>query len=370
MGGPSSLTSASATFGPYSVNLQGQGFFNTTSGNVNAIDPAVQNFYRDYYYNNSTTPGEGVNLSVGGLLPNTPYNLTLWSYDADNASPTPTTWTPAGNTTGPVGNITNVRTPAPMTLADNSATISVMSTTGTIDIFGTTAGGTGGTRLNGFRINNGTTDLLAVDFSQQTLASPVQAGFIGGTGTTSQAAYSETVGPYTVGLAGQGFFNSGDARGNLLDPSIRGFYRDYYYHNSTTPGVGVTLTIQGVTPNTDYDLTLWSYDVDNRFVGSETPTTWTPTGDTTGTSATIVNYQTPLPEALYDPNNSATIRVRSTTNTLTIFGTTTAGSGGTRLNGIVLNLVPEPSIVAMSGIGFVLIGSFRSTRRRRYDQRV
>lgn len=366
MGGPSSLTSASGTFGPYSVNLQGQGFFNTTSGNVNSIDPAVQNFYRDYYYNNSTTPGVGVTLSVGGLTPNTPYNLTLWSYDADNASSTPTTWTPTGNTTGPVGNITNVRTPAPTTLADNSATIAVTSTTGTIDVFGTTTSGSGGTRLNGFRINDGTMDLLAVDFSQQTLASPVHPGFVGGMGTTSQAGYSQGVGPYTVSLAGQGFFSSGDARANLLDPSIRGFYRDYYYNNSTTQGVGVTLTIEGVAPNTDYDLTLWSFDVDNTF--SETPTTWTPTGTTTGTSGTVVNHQTPLPEMLHDPDNSTTIRVRSTTNTLTIFGTTTGGSGGTRLNGIELNVVPEPSTAIVSAIGLVLAGGIRPMRRRRSDQ--
>ena len=51
--------------------------------------------------------GEGVKLTVDGLTANTDYDLTLWTYDADNFSPTPTTWTPEGTTTGPVGNITN-----------------------------------------------------------------------------------------------------------------------------------------------------------------------------------------------------------------------------------------------------------------------
>jgi hypothetical protein len=359
MVGPSSSPTASQAIGPYTVNLAGQGFFHTTNAtNVNAIDASVRDFYRDYYYNNSTTPGQGVQLTIGGFLPNTPYNLKLWSYDADNSSSTPTTWTPNGNTTGPVGNITNVRTPAPLTLADNSATIAVTSTTGTLDVFGTTTSGAGGTRLNGFIVNDGAIDLLAVDFGQGSRTIP---GFTPGLGAVTQASHTQTVGAYTVSLDGQGFFHSSNA-GRLasLGPSVRDFFADYYYHNSTSPTVGVTLTIDGVIPNTDYYLKLWSYDNDQATPG--TNTRWTPIGDTTGEVGDVLNVRTPFPQDL--TTNHVIIRVRSTTTQLKVFGASTSGNGGTRLNGFELDLVPEPTAVSLAGIALLFAGGVARTRRR------
>ena len=206
MVGPSSSPTASQAFGSYTVNLAGQGFFqSSTAANLNAIDPSVRDFYRDYYYNNSAAPGVGVGLTLGGFLPNTPYNLTLWSYDPDNVSSTPTTWTPSGNTTGPVGMITNIRTPAPTILSNNSATIAVTSTTGTLDVFGTTTSGTGGTRLNGFVVNDGIADLLSVDFGQGSRTIP---GFTAGLGTQSpaQATFTQTVAPIRWAWQDRAFF--------------------------------------------------------------------------------------------------------------------------------------------------------------------
>jgi hypothetical protein len=166
----------------------------------------------------------------------------------------------------------------------------------------------------------------------------VQAGFNSLAGATSQTSASATFGAYTVGVQGQGFEDTADANANEIDPGIRNLYRATYYNNSEVNGVGVTLTIAGVKPNTDYDVKVWSYDPAQSF--SSTPTQWSPSDNTTGASASITNFAFPRPTSLDD--YSATIRVRSTTDTLTIFGTTTAGFGGTRLNAVELYAVGVP----------------------------
>jgi hypothetical protein len=340
MVGGSTQATATATFGALTVDLAGQGFFSTTqAARVNALDSSVRNFYQDYYYNNSTTPNVGVTLAITGVTPNVPYNLTLWSFDANLSTTTPTTWNPAGTTTGGNATINSNRTPSPSTLLDpdNSATIQISSTTNKLEVFGTTTSGPGGTRLNGFIINDGTSDLLSVDFAQQLAPpSPLQAGFVGGYGTTSQTSYTETVGAYTVHLEGHGFFHSTTAANvDAIDPSVRDFYMDYYYNNSTINGEGIVFTIDGVAPNTDYDVKLWSYDADHP---GDTPTQWSPIGNSTGETTTIIANREPRPDNMNE-DYVKTIRVRSTTTKLEIFGTTTGGTGGTRLNGFELHAV-------------------------------
>jgi hypothetical protein len=347
-------TPPSVTFGSYMVNVAavgaGGGFWNATDAQSTKIDPSVRGLYRDYFYNNSTVNGNGVTLQVQGLTPNVPYNLTLWSYDANAPSGdvgTVQTWLPYLDTTGPEGRITNKQLPAPSELndPDNSVTIQVTTTTGTIDVFGTSnpidaVAGLGGTRLNAFRINDGVNDLLAVDLHRTTVPagepSPPQPQFtsIYGDQVTSHVA---TVGAFTITLEGQGFWNAVNAsRLAMMHPDVANFYRDYYYNNSTTAGEGVKLKIEGVQPNTDYDLKLWSYDNDNN---SPTQTTWTPVEGTTGDMGSILNDRDdPWPQTLDD--HSDVIRVRSTTSTLTIMGTTLGAPalGGTRLNGLELSV--------------------------------
>lgn len=204
--------------------------------------------------------------------------------------------------------------------------------------------------------------LLAVDFGRVISGSPtaVQAGFNGMAGAPVEATRTEAFGAYTVTVAGEGFFSAGFNAGNA-DPSVAALYEDYYYHNATAAGVGITLSIAGVTPNTDYDVTVWSYDMDNIF--SPTPTLWTPAGITTGSSGSVVNIATPFPTTLND--YSTTLRVRSTTGTLDIFGTTTGGAGGTRINGFSLSAVPEPATTALAGLGALVIGAACGRRGRR-----
>src|SRR6478735_7686510 len=104
--GEVSETSHFESVGPYSVSLDGEGFY-STGGNSSNIAVGVRNLYRDYYYNNSPVNGDGVVLSLGGFNPNHQYDVTLWSYDADNVgpfgTPTPTSWSPFGDTSGNSG---------------------------------------------------------------------------------------------------------------------------------------------------------------------------------------------------------------------------------------------------------------------------
>jgi hypothetical protein len=335
------------TIGPYTVSLKErsdplgnpQGGFYSTGASAGNIAAGVRNLYRDYYYNNSPDTGFGVELSLGGFAANHQYNVTVWSYDADNGgsfgTPTPTLWAPDGdNTSGTSGSITNFATPYPTTLNDFSTTLQLSSTTDTLDLFGTPTSGFGGTRLNGVMVKDGATTLLALDFGRSGQpSSPVQATYTELSGDTSQSTFSQAVGAFNVSLEGQGFYNTTSTNVDLIDASVRDFYRDYYYNNATAPGQGVKLTVDGVTANTDYDLTLWTYDADNF---SPTPTTWTPEGTSTGPVGNITNQQDPYPTSLAD--NRTTIRVRSTTTSLQIKGTTTAGTGGTRLNGFELSI--------------------------------
>ncbi len=185
MAGSQSQATASGTFGAYTVDLEGQGFGRGSAGHNGLIPEANRSLYRDYYYNNSDVNGEGVKLSIGGVTPNTSYNLTLWSYDPDQFfSSTDTVWSPVGSSAGTSGFITDFADPPPSTLTDYSTTIQVSSSTSTLEVFGTTTSGFGGTRLNGFRLNDGASDVLSIDLGQPlTAPSPVQPGFNGMAGT-------------------------------------------------------------------------------------------------------------------------------------------------------------------------------------------
>jgi hypothetical protein len=202
------------------------------------------------------------------------------------------------------------------------------------------------------------TPLLAVDFGRSTTA--VQPGFNAMVGDPVMSSATSSFGSYSVTVQGEGFYSAGFNAGNA-DASVEPLYVDYYYHNSATNGVGIALTIAGVIPNTSYDLTLWSYDEDNIF--SPTPTSWSPSGSTTGTSGSVVNFASPYPTDL--SFNRTTIRVQSTTTNLEVFGTTTGGSGGTRLNGFQLDAVPEPGVGVLLVIGTLLAASCRSTISQR-----
>ncbi|WP_428305690.1 dockerin type I domain-containing protein [Lacipirellula sp.] len=367
--GNASQATASATLGGYTVNLAGQGFGTASSGHSGAIDQSVRGLYRDYYYNNSDLPGEGVSLSIGNVIPNHDYSLTLWSYDGDQFfSPTDTVWGPTGsNTSGGSSFITNFADPTPTTLADYSTTIQVSSTTSVLDVLGSTVSGSGGTRLNGFRLTDGSTDVLSVDLGVPVPPpSPVQPGFNGMSGNFPLGANSpapsltNTFGSYTVTVSGDPYHDTDYSRVGFeqnsgaaaIDESIRGLFGDALVNNlDLNDGSGLTLTIDGVVPNKQYAVKVWSYNADNTVYS--TPTQFGPAANssTSGTSGSVTQFATPLPASLND--YSTTIIVSSTTSTLTIHGASTANYGGTRLNGFELSEV-NPAIAGdFNGDGLV-----------------
>jgi hypothetical protein len=349
-----------ATFGSYTVQLSAdssqtgtganRSFIHKSGGRIDTTDAAIRDFYRDFYYDRSTVNGEGISLKISGLTPNTPYNLTLASFDADASAAVTTAenWgpKPGTDTSGASTTINMIRTPTPTSLwgAPYAGTIQVSTSSGTLDVLGTTSTANGrGAVLNGFKLNDGVNDVLQVDLGLGAENGSVQSGFAGMIGpettTTPQSIVSNG---YTVSVEGVGggpfdvgFWNEGFS-GQVLPPATHALYRDYFYNNSASEGEGVLLGIDGVTPNTDYDLKIWSYDPANP---TATQTSWSPVNNTTGQTGVVTNINTPVPQVINDANHFTTIRVRSSDTKLEVFGTTTSGTGGTRLNAIELNAV-------------------------------
>jgi hypothetical protein len=166
LGPDSPPPSLSATFGIYTVTVSGDpyqstdysriGFENTASAAA-AIDPSIRSFFEDAMINNlDLNDGSGLNLSIKGVIPNTPYVLKLWSYNAENTIyATPTQFGPrsGSSTSGGSGSVVQFATPLPTSLDDYSTTITVISTTDTLDIHAASTANYGGTRMNGFELS-------------------------------------------------------------------------------------------------------------------------------------------------------------------------------------------------------------------------
>jgi hypothetical protein len=153
---------------------------------------------------------------------------------------------------------------------------------------------------------------------------------------------SQSFGSYTVtvegvgGLPGEATFYSERAirmGGEIPHPAGHRLWRDCYCHVSANPGDGIKLTVDGVVPNTEYDLRI--YDMDPA-AGASTINSWSPTGNTTGTSANIDLIRNPPPQVVDTPSHYVTLRVKASDTTLEVFGTTVSGFGGVRLNAFEL----------------------------------
>jgi hypothetical protein len=226
--------------------------------------------------------------------------------------------------------------------------------------------------------------LLAVDFGRNLgndpgNPSPVQAGFNGMAGNfplgpdVPPPSLSAVFGAFTVTVSGDphtndtyhriGFEDTAAAAAGI-DPSIRNLFEDALINNlDTNVGRGLNLSIQGVTPNTQYLLKLWSYNAENVFYS--TPTEFGPRAgsNTSGTSGSVTQFATPLPTTLDD--YSTTIMVSSTTDTLDIHAVSTDNYGGTRMNGFELSAIPEPSAILLGAVGVVIAAAgYRRTARR------
>jgi hypothetical protein len=221
--------------------------------------------------------------------------------------------------------------------------------------------------------------ILSLDFDSDT---PVtQTGFtsvVTSSGGTN-APFTEAFGPITLTLAigvtnkntNGDLIGSGTAvlisRDRGIPGSGTGFaysalYRDFVNINSSTLGI----EFAGLTANTSYDITFYSYDNTNTRVSTFTDVTPGGTAD-----AGSVSYTAGTTFNSATPTNIDATTVRGTTDAQgrLFFAETATGSvnGNPILNGLQINPVPEPTPLAamVTGVGGLLaFGRRRKTRRR------
>lgn len=214
--------------------------------------------------------------------------------------------------------------------------------------------------------------LISVDFDQTT-AVATQAGFTSIAGPVSNATtLSQVVGGFTVSAdftstsAFSGAFNRGGVtNGGAL--TYADLYNDFLYTNLAS-SAGIILSIAGVTPNTPYTFTLYSFDPSMSTATSIT-TTFAAGANTSGASGTVTYTSvTPTYTSVVPTTNnqySTTLTFTSTTSTINIFATATNNAPGIsadylRINGFTMDAVPEPASLAL----FSLAGLTLVRRRR------
>ena len=210
-----------------------------------------------------------------------------------------------------------------------------------------------------------------MDFDYTGASLQTQSGFSSfAAGLTDNTPQSITVGSYTVGVSGQdGFYNRGTVT-NAGAFTYADLYDDVVYINNSGSSA-ITISITGVTPNTPYDVTLYSYDQgpNGTTSGATMTTTFSPGANTTGANGTVafnVPNSAPTPNPTSNGQYATTLTLTGTGNMLNITATAAVTSGSVlsgnllRVNGFELASVPEPSSsVALLTMGGVLL------RRRR-----
>jgi hypothetical protein len=177
---------------------------------------------------------------------------------------------------------------------------------------------------------NAATSLLAVDFGSLT---SVESGFVGQ--AVDNFTHTTTGGDINVAISGyQGLVtgsNNGGTNADLFD--------DFYFKNGGT--MTVILSGDGISADTDYDMTFWAYySVEAR------DTTIAGSAGTTGTSLGPIAFV--VPTSLSDNSASGTF-TSDGTGTLTF--AVSGSASRPALNGFTITAVPEPSTTALLGLG-------------------
>jgi hypothetical protein len=380
-------TTNPATYGANTLTISGVGF---TLGDQDRVRPTPTDsgaftqgeLLRDFIFApNAAANTTGLNARIQGLVPFGVYQGSVWSFDTTSAGTRVADW--AANDIVFRENYTfdgNAEPPAPVSndvyridfsfIASESGEVLIKGRRDALSMSAAVPPVADiGVFLNALMLDHQSTlavsptPVLSVDFG----AGDGQAGFSSmALPAAPQATYSQAFGPQTVTLSGVGVNLDQRNRATPVDaaPFDQGaLLRDFVFAGAGAADVtGLDVTVDGLVPNQQYLVSLWSYDSGSPGLRVAD---WTSNGVLVNENA---RFDTVLP-ATNDDYRFSFLTTADALGKLLISGrvdamTLAPNAPNVFLNGLQIRaIVPEPSSLAMAAIAG-LAGLAIALRRR------